>query len=125
MRGRAGCATLVLLLSVSSATADDAERAAMSRVRLTTDSAATRGCTHLGAVSDDSVKDLRRKIVKSGGDTGYLAFPTTDLSLIYAQVFRCPPDAKLPAGVPPPPPGVPPSPPPAATAPAPPQAPSR
>jgi len=63
---------------------------------------------------DDSVKDLRRKIVKTGGDTGILSFGADQ---IYAQVFRCagtarPPDPSAAPTIPPPPPGVPPPPPP-------------
>jgi len=118
---------LLLLASALPAAADDGERIAMARVRLTTDPALTRGCTRVGAVSDDSIKDLRRKIVRAGGDTALLAFGAEDLSMVYAQIFRCPPPppppasapappappaAPRPPGVPPPPPGSPPAPPP-------------
>ena len=122
-------ALLLLLASALPAAADDGERIAMARVRMTTDPALTRGCTRLGAVSDDSVKDLRRKIVRAGGDTALLAFGVEDLSMVHAQVFRCPPPAAppppasapappappaapRPGGVPAPPPGPPPPPPP-------------
>jgi hypothetical protein len=129
MRTRAivGVALLQVAL-VSPAVADDAERYALSRVRLTTETARTRGCTLLGSVSDDSVKDLRRKILRLGGDTALVSFGVEDLSKIYAQVFRCPPPAATtpappppppPAGVPPPPPGAPPGPPPPAAPPSP------
>lgn len=111
MRTLAAVAAAVLLASASHVLANDAERLAMGRVRLTTEAAATKHCTRLGAVSDDSVKDLRKKIVKAGGDTGLLVFGREDLSMIYAQVFRCPAVAPLPPGVPPPPPGAPPPPP--------------
>jgi len=97
---------LVLMAAVPAA-AQDGERIAMARLRLTTDPALTRGCARLGAVSDDSVKDLRRKIVRAGGDTALLTFGIEDMSMVYAQVFRCPP------APPPPPPGTPPAPPPA------------
>ena len=96
---------LVLMAAVPAA-AQDGERIAMARLRLTTDPALTRGCARLGAVSDDSVKDLRRKIVRTGGDTALLTFGIEDMSKIYAQIFRCP------ATPPPPPPGTPPAPPP-------------
>jgi hypothetical protein len=109
---RIGCAIVLVLVSASAAAAQDAERLAMARVRLTTDPAVTRPCTLLGSVSDDSVKDLRRKIARSGGDTALLVFGVEDMSMIYAQVFRCPPVATLPPGTPPPPPGPPPPPPP-------------
>jgi hypothetical protein len=128
MRTRAAWATLVLVLApLSSAVADDdGERYAMSRLRLTTDASRTRGCTLVGSVSDDSIKDLRRKMLRLGGDTALLTFGIEDLSKMYAQVFRCPPPAAPPAaapappppppaprppGVPPPPPGPPPPPP--------------
>jgi hypothetical protein len=87
---------------------------AMARLRLTTEPAMTRECTWLGSAKDDSVKDLRRKIVRAGGDTALLVFETEDLSMIYAQIFRCPPPATLPPDAPPPPPGPPPPPPPPA-----------
>ena len=123
MIARAGATAALLLVAASPAAANDAERFAMQRVRLTTEAAATQPCTRLGSVSDDSVKDLRRKIVRAGGDTGLIAFGVEDLSMIYAQVFRCPPAApppRVPPGVPPPPPGAPPAPPPSATPPPPP-----
>jgi hypothetical protein len=110
----------------SPAIADDAERYAMTRLRLTTESARTKGCALVGSVSDDSVKDLRRKILRMGGDTALLTFGIEDLSKIYAQVFRCaapasapaapaapaPPPPPPPPGTPLPPPGPPPPPPP-------------
>jgi hypothetical protein len=113
----AGVTAVVLLLPALPAAADDAERLAMQRVRLTTEVATTQHCSRLGSVRDDSVKDLRRKIVKSGGDTALLVFGVDDLSMIYADVLRCPAVAPLPPGVPPPPPGPPPAPPPGAAPP--------
>jgi len=127
MRTRTAWVTLLLVaVATSSVVADDAERYAMSRLRLTTESARTKGCTPVGSVSDDSVKDLRRKILRMGGDTALLTFGTEDLSRVYAQVFRCsapasapaapsapaPPPPPPPPGTPPPPPGPPPPPPP-------------
>lgn len=46
-----------------------------------------------GWASDDSLNDLRRKIVKAGGDTGVLAFEADDPSRvrddrIAAEIFR-------------------------------------
>ncbi|HEU4370106.1 MAG TPA: hypothetical protein VFV05_17930 [Methylomirabilota bacterium] len=122
MKRPAGLA-VALLLTATTATADDAEQLAMRRVRLTTEPAATQHCTRIAAVSDDSVKDLRRKVVKAGGDTALLTFGVEDMERIHAQVFRCPAVAPLPPGAPPPPPGPPPPPPPSA-APATPGAPS-
>jgi hypothetical protein len=115
------CTVALVVTTVSHAWADDAENAVLARVRLSTDPGVAAGCTRLARVSDDSVKDLRRKIVRTGGNTGVLSFSVQDLSLIYADVFRCPtsqapppPPPPLPPGVPPPPPGPPPPPPPSA-----------
>ena len=62
----------------------------MARLRLTTDPALTRGCARMGTVNDDSVKDLRRKIVRAGGNTALLICGIEDMSRIYAEVFRTP-----------------------------------
>ena len=108
----------LVLLSVSPAWADDAEKMAMARVRLTTDAGVAKGCARVGRVNDDSVKDLRKKIVRAGGDTGLVSFGIDDMSMIYAEVFRCPspgaapPGTVAPPSIPPPPPGPPPPPPP-------------
>jgi hypothetical protein len=108
----------ILIVSVSAAWADDAETMAMARVRLSTEATVAAGCTLVGRVSDDSVKDLRKKIVRAGGNTGVLSFGIQDMSMIHADVFRCsPPTATplpptVPPGIPPPPPGQPPPPPP-------------
>lgn len=116
MKTRAACLGTLLLVSV--ADANDGERMAMARLHLSTEPATATGCARLGRVSDDSIKDLRRKILRAGGDTGILSFGVEDMSVIYAQVFRCgtrpapPPASSAPPGVPPPPPGTPPPPPP-------------
>jgi hypothetical protein len=103
--GTLGWIGALLLASASSAAADDAENLAMARVRLTTEPSVARGCTRVGQVSDDSVKDLRKKIVRSGGDVGVLSFSTDNMSNIIAQVYRCPaPGSAAPAPPPPPPP---------------------
>ncbi|HEY7434509.1 MAG TPA: hypothetical protein VIE41_05170 [Methylomirabilota bacterium] len=100
------------------AAAQDLEKIAMARVRLTTEPGLTQGCSRVGSARDDSIKDLRRKVVKMGGNTALIAFGgTEDLSVVFAEVFRCadPPAAApgtAPARVPPPPPGPPPPPPP-------------
>jgi hypothetical protein len=96
---------------VSRAWAEDDEKVALARVRLTTEAALVTGCTRLGLVSDDSIKDLRRKIITIGGNTGVLSFGVDDLSKVHAEAFRCPStDARL--SIPPPPAGTPPAPPP-------------
>jgi hypothetical protein len=116
MSRRGSCVAVLLALApLSPASAQDGERYAMSRLRLTTEASRTRGCTLVGSVSDDSIKDLRRKVLRMGGDTALLTFGIEDLSKIYAQVFRCPPPASTPPAKPepppPPPPGTPPPPP--------------
>ena len=80
----------LLLASLSLAQADDGEHLAMARVRLSTEAAAAKGCTRVGAVSDDKVKDLRKKIVRQGGDTAILTFSTDNMSTILAEVYKCP-----------------------------------
>jgi len=118
-------AVLVVLLSAELATADDAMRLAMARLRLTTDPKIPVGCTPLGSVDDNSVKRLRVKVVRLGGDTALLSFPTERLERITAIVFRCPPAAAEPStppavtSEPPAAPSVPPPPPPPGSAPAP------
>lgn len=84
----------------------------MGLVKLTTEPGLAAACTRLGSVSDDSLKDLRRKIVRSGGNMGVLSFRTDDLSMVQADVFRCASATIAPSDIPPPPPGPPPPPPP-------------
>jgi hypothetical protein len=111
MKASAACVGVMLLVSVSVAWAQDPERLAMARVRLSTEAAIAKDCPHVGRVSDDSVKDLRRKILRAGGNTGVLSFGgIDDMSTIYADVFRCGAKAAapLPPNVPLPPPGPPP-----------------
>ena len=95
--------------SVTPARADD-EINAMARVRLTTEPALAAGCTRVGAMSDDNIKDLRRKIVRAGGNTAVISFNAMEMSMLLAEVFRCsttpngPSIPHPPAGAPPPPP---------------------
>ena len=103
MTKSAALAALAMLATASPAMAQDNERLMMMRVRLTTDPIVPPGCIFIATVVDDSLKDLRRKIVRLGGDTGVLSFPPHDIERIHAQIYRCPP---------PPPPGPPPPPPP-------------
>lgn len=108
----------VLVVSVAPAWADDAEDAAIARVRLTTEAALLTGCTRLGAISDDSVKDLRRKVLRNGGNAAVIEFSIENLSMIRAHVYRCPAASAEPPRIPPPPTGAPPPPPPARSGPA-------
>ena len=111
MRMFAAVLTTVLLIGAAWTLEAQDDRAVLGKVRLTTDPRVPVGCTRIGLVRDDSIKDLRRKIVKAGGDTALLSFPADDLERIDAQVFRCPPHATS-SPIPPPPPGPPPPPPP-------------
>lgn len=119
--GVTGALLLVMTATLAGpAAAQDAEKIAMARVRLTTEPGLTQGCSRIGPIRDDSVRDLRRKIVKMGGNAAVMAFGgTEDLSVIYAEVFRCgdPPAAApgtAPQRIPLPPAGPPPPPPPPA-----------
>ena len=119
----AGALLLMTAMLAGPAGAQDAEKIAMARVRLTTEPGLTQGCARIGPARDDSIKDLRRKVVRMGGNTALMAFGgTEDLSVIYAEVFRCgdPPAAApgtAPARIPLPPAGPPPPPPPPPPAP--------
>lgn len=104
--------TFLVVASVSSAWAQDAEDFAMSQLRLSTDPSIAGGCARMARVTDDSLKDLRRKVVRSGGNTAVLSFTGDNLSMIIADVYRCQPAARRPPNVPPPPAGAPPPPPP-------------
>ena len=101
------------LVPISREWQEEAEKVALSRVRLTTERVPAE-CTRLGVVSDESLRDLRRKILKAGGDTGVLAFEVDDPSKADAEVFRCAP-ANAQLGIPVPPSGTPPPPPPGAS----------
>jgi hypothetical protein len=107
----------VLVVSVAPAWADDAEDAAIARVRLTTEATLLTGCTRLGAVSDDSIKDLRRKVLRNGGNAAVIAFSIEDLSMIRADIYRCSAAVTAPPRIPEPPTGAPPPPPPARSGP--------
>jgi hypothetical protein len=119
--GRISSTALLLVAAcVSRAGAEDLEHFAMSHVRLSTDQAIASGCARVSRISDDSLRDLRRKVVRSGGNTAVLSFSTDDLERIYADVYRCtPPAARRPPNVPPPPAGPPPPPPPSSSSPPP------
>ncbi len=122
-------AVAMVLALVSGAGAQDGERAAMAQIRFSTEQAAARGCSHVASAKDNSVRDLRRKIVRAGGNLAVISFHVDDLSNIFAEIFRCGGPAAAPSGLPPaataPPPPVgapatPPVPPPPPPPPAPP-----
>ena len=103
---------VALIVLAGTAWAQRSERDVLGRVALTTDVSLVQGCTLLGRVQDDEVKDLRRKVVRLGGDTAVVAFGYDD---IHADVYRCPaprPSRPPATDVPPPPAGTPPPPPP-------------
>jgi hypothetical protein len=113
---RALCLAM-LLISVAPAWADDAEDAAIAQVRLTTEPTMMTGCIRLGAVSDDSIKDLRRKVLRNGGNAAVISFGIQDLAIIQGDAYRCPVAASATPGIPQPPAGAPPPPPPARSGP--------
>jgi len=110
------------------------ENRAMAGVLLTTEPAMLSGCNQIGLAGDDNVKDLRRKIVRAGGNAAVLTFRVDDLKMMAAEVYKCPtpaaknggtspntpssppppPPARSPNEPPPPPAGTPPPPPPSA-----------
>ena len=122
---RTALLAMALLLALAPAAAgQDAERIAMSQVRFSTEPAAARGCSHINSAKDDSLRDLRRKIVRAGGNMAVLSFHVDDISTIFAEIYRCgggpgsgapgatAPPPVMPAAPPvPPPPPPPPSPP--------------
>ena len=114
--GMAALALVAAVLAPVAVTADDGERAAMARVRLTTEPSRAAGCARVGVARDDSIRDLRRKIVRAGGNTAVISFRPEDVSTVHAEIFRCgspnpPATPPPPAAIPPPPPGTPPPPP--------------
>src|SRR5262245_17867804 len=118
-----GAVLLLVAAGFCRAGAEDVEHFAMSHVRLSTDPGIASGCARVSRVTDDSLRDLRRKVVRSGGNTAVLSFSTDDLGMILADVYRCtPPAARRPPNVPPPPAGAPPPPPPSSSSPPPPPA---
>lgn len=115
--------TALVAALASSAAAQDAERIAMSQIRFTTEPAAAGGCSHVNSAKDNSLRDLRRKIVRAGGNMAVLSFHVDDMSTIYAEIYRCggfgpgsgAPGSGPPGAIAPPPPvvpGAPPAPPP-------------
>lgn len=104
---------------------EEAEKRAMAQVRLSTESALLSGCTRLGVVTDDSVRDMRRKIVRAGGNTAIVSFPVDNLKMMQADVYRCTTTAKAPNAAPPTAPSATYPPPPAGAPPPPPAGPAR
>lgn len=104
---------------------EEAEKRSMAQVRLTTESALLSGCTRLGLVTDDSVRDMRRKIVRAGGNAAIVSFPVDNLKMMQADVYKCTTTAKAPNAAPTTAPSTTPPPPPAGAPPPPPPGPAR
>jgi hypothetical protein len=106
-----GLATVAIIAMPGAVRAEDAERSAMANLRLSTEAGIVRGCTRIGFASDTSLKDLRRKIVRAGGDTAVLSFRQDELDRTQAEIYRCA-TTRSPGAPPAPPPPPPPPPPP-------------
>jgi hypothetical protein len=126
---RAAVLAMALVMAVASgAAAQDSERAAMAQIRFTTEPAAASGCSHINSAKDNSLRDLRRKIVRAGGNMAVLSFHVDDLSTMFAEIYRCggfgpgsgAPGSGMPGATAPPPPVMPPAPPPPPPPPSPP-----
>jgi len=94
---RALALSLLILLWRAVAWANDADDLARARVQLTTDAGLAAQCVPLGTIGDDSVKDLRKKVVRIGGDTAVMY---VGIDYISARVFRCG-DVRAPSPPPP------------------------
>src|SRR5262245_19299916 len=79
---------------------DEQENRAMAGVFITTEPAMVSGCNQIG-LSGDNVKDLRRKIVRAGGNAAVLTFRVDDLKMMAAEVYKCPTAATKNGGSPP------------------------
>lgn len=81
---------LLVLLSMDHALGQSAaEKVAMLALRLTTEASVLQGCEETVRVSDSDMEDLRKKIVRSGGNAALLTFDTHDMEVIHADVYRC------------------------------------
>src|SRR5262249_43524982 len=86
-----GAVLLLVAAGFSQAGAEDVEHFAMSHVRLSTDPRIASGCARVSRVTDDSLRDLRRKGGRSGGHTPGLSVSTHDLGVVLPGVHRGPP----------------------------------
>jgi hypothetical protein len=80
----------LVLVAHGPAFGDAAEKAAILGLRLTTESDRLTDCQTIGRVSDDEIEDLRKKIVRSGGNAALITFDQYDLDKVHAEVYRCP-----------------------------------
>ncbi|HEU5303766.1 MAG TPA: hypothetical protein VFU40_03900 [Gemmatimonadales bacterium] len=88
---RALLVTAVLLASSPSVwgQAPQYDRQTLLRVLLATDAAQVVACERLGIVRDSSPEDLRKKILRLGGDAGLVTFDSADPDKMNAEVYRC------------------------------------
>jgi hypothetical protein len=80
---------MLVFLLAGQAVGGAAEKSAMFAVRLTTEATVLNGCDRTGRVSDSSLEDLRKKIVRSGGNAALLVFDSDNLEKVHAEVYRC------------------------------------
>ncbi len=91
----------MVLVTAPAAWGQPFDRQTLLRVLLATDARQVAACQRLGIVSDTSPEDLRKKILRMGGDAGLVAFDLADPDKMNAEVYRCRPVTASPA-----PPGV-------------------
>jgi hypothetical protein len=100
---RASLAIAMVLVMAPAAWGQPIDRQTLLRVLLATDARQVAACQLIGIVSDTSPEDLRKKILRMGGDAGLVAFDGADPDRMNAQVYRCPqigpPAAAAPPGV--------------------------
>src|SRR5262245_45054040 len=86
-------ALLAIVVLVGSATSvwgqQQFDRQTLLRVLLATDASQVASCQRLGIVSDTSPEDLRKKILRGGGDAGLVTFDAMDPDKMNAEVYRC------------------------------------
>jgi hypothetical protein len=83
-------AIAVLLSTSASVWGQEYDKFALLRVPLLTEAGQVAGCVRVGITSDNSPEDLRKKILRMGGDTGLVTFDLQDPDKINAEVYRCP-----------------------------------
>jgi len=86
---RALLAIVVLLAMTPSAWGQAFDRQTLLRVLLATDARQVAACERLGILSDTSPEDLRKKIIRMGGDAGLVTFDAADPDKMNAEVYRC------------------------------------
>jgi hypothetical protein len=80
---------VVLLATSPPAWGQAFDKQTLLRVLLATDARQVAACERLGVVSDTSPEDLRKKIIRLGGDAGLVTFDPADPDRMNAEVYRC------------------------------------